>query len=225
VAGSIILAGVLLKLGGYGLYRVAMKYMALMSTVSFRLIRLSLLGMTYVGFRCCRLNDMKSLVAYSSVAHMGLAICGLLRNRIWGITGAVILLVRHGLSSSGLFCFVNMVYERTGSRRVYINKGVLVYAPLFTLFIFLLSCSNISAPPTINFISEVILMIGVLQYETSMIIVFPLGSFLGVVFRFYLYSYTQHGKVYGAIRGLRCSNVNDYHLIILHLLPINVMVL
>jgi len=154
VAGSMILAGVLLKLGGYGLFRLSIKFNFVIS-LSIVLIRLRLTGMIYIGVTCCRLNDLKSLVAYSSVVHMGLVICGVFRGSLCGLLGAVILIVRHGLSSSGLFCFVNILYERSGRRRMYVNKGVLTLAPIFSFFIFMLCCSNFSAPPRINFLSEI----------------------------------------------------------------------
>lgn len=225
VAGSIILAGVLLKLGGYGICRVMDKFYNGALKLNPYIIGLRLLGLIYVGVTCYRLNDIKALVAYSSVAHIGLVLGGLLRGYLWGLTGALIIIVSHGLSSSGLFCIVNVYYERSRRRSLYINKGLLLIFPLLSLIIFLLCAANISAPPTINLLSEFFLILSVLSYDTIIIVVFPLGSFLGAVFTFYLFSYSQHGKFYLSRVGFIPIKLNEYLVLILHLIPLNLLVL
>jgi len=140
VSGSIILAGVLLKLGGFGLYRViALVPMALLKISSY-IVGLCLVRIIYVGLMCCRLNDLKALVAYSSVAHMALVVCGLYTYYIWGFTGCLAIIVSHGISSSGLFCIVNIFYERSHSRRIYLNKGLILISSVFTLMFFFIVC-------------------------------------------------------------------------------------
>jgi len=105
VAGSIILAGVLLKLGGFGLYRViSLKIINIMKYRRY-FVGLGLMRMVYVGIICCRLNDLKALVAYSSVSHIALVYSGLITLKMWGIEGSLIIIIRHGLSSSGLFLY------------------------------------------------------------------------------------------------------------------------
>lgn len=90
---------------------------------------IGLVGGTIVRLLCLRQVDIKSLIAYSSVAHMGLVLCGLVRFSWWGIYGALIVIVGHGLCSSGLFCLANMIYERLGRRRLLISKGLLSFIP------------------------------------------------------------------------------------------------
>jgi NADH-ubiquinone oxidoreductase chain 4 len=219
------LAGVLLKLGGYGIIRIFIKLVNLISFVSLFFVRVSLVGIFFIGLVCCRLNDLKALVAYSSVAHMGLVICGIFTGTVWGLNGGLIMMVSHGIGSSGLFCFVNLVYERSGSRRIYVNRGLISILPLFRLLIFLLCCSNISAPPTINLLSEISLIISVYIYERFCMFLFPLGSFLGAVFTFYVFSYSQHGKYYLEVFSYSERNLIEYHVLVFHLIPINFLIL
>jgi len=136
VAGSIILAAVLLKLGGYGIIRVINFLIFYFIKVRIYIYRLGLLRIIFVGAICCRLNDIKALVAYSSVAHIAMVICGCVSLTKWGLIGAFIILIAHGLRSSGLFCIVNIYYERSLRRRIYLNKGLIILFPLFTFLVF-----------------------------------------------------------------------------------------
>lgn len=223
VAGSIILAGVLLKLGGFGILRFSLFSLTSLTIVSYFLVSLSIAGILFVGLICCRLNDLKALIAYSSVAHIGLVLSGILTYFFWGSIGGLLIIISHGLSSSGLFCIVNIYYERFSRRRIFLNKGLVIVLPSFSLLMFLLCCSNISAPPSINLLSEIFLIYRVIQYSPFLIILFPFGSFLGAVFTFYLFSFTQHGKVFNILYGFFPINSREYHLILLHLVPINLL--
>nr|UBI43117.1 NADH dehydrogenase subunit 4 [Proisotoma minuta] len=225
VAGSMILAGVLLKLGGYGLMRMFLVTGGLVSGLSSYFTGLSLMGMVYIGFICCRLNDFKALVAYSSVAHMGMVICGVMNVYYWGFNGCFMMMVAHGVASSGLFCVVNMYYERLGSRSFYINKGLMLVFPIFSLLMFLLAAANIAAPPTINLMSEIFLMASILSFDKIMLLVLPAGSFLGVVFTVYMFSYSQHGRGYLLTYGFVTSNYREFHTLVLHIFPLNLLIL
>lgn len=135
------------------------------------------------------------------------------------------MMISHGLGSSGLFCIVNVVYERLHRRSIFLNKGVLALIPIFSLIMFLLCCSNISAPPTINLLSEISLIVSIYYYDRVRMLVFPVGSFLGAVFTFFMFSFSQHGKFYRVTHSLRTGKINEIHVLILHILPVNFLIL
>jgi len=139
--------------------------------------------------------------------------------------GAVVIIIAHGVSSSGLFCIVNIYYERTGSRRFYINKGLILSMPIFTLLIFLLCAANIAAPPTINLLSEIFLITRVIKYDYLIFLIFPMGTFLGAVFTLFMYSFSQHGGAFYSSFSFSLSNLRELHTLILHLVPVNLIIL
>jgi NADH-ubiquinone oxidoreductase chain 4 len=123
------LAGILLKLGGYGLLRVFPLLIYFGIIYNYFFISVSLVGGVLIRFICLCQIDMKSLIAYSSVAHIGIVLSGLLTFTYWGLRGSYTLMLAHGLCSSGLFCLANISYERIRSRRIIINKGILNFLP------------------------------------------------------------------------------------------------
>jgi len=127
------LAGILLKLGGYGLVRVFNSFFVDLINFKSLLITLSLLGGLLGSFICLRQTDAKLLVAYSSVAHMALVIAGLCIDNFTGLAGAIIIIIAHGLCSSGIFSLVGIVYTRAGTRRIILLRRALRIAPILTL--------------------------------------------------------------------------------------------
>jgi len=134
-------------------------------------------------------------------------------------------MVSHGLASSGLFCIVNIYYERLGSRSFYINRGLMLILPIYTLIIFILAGANMAAPPTINLLSEIFLIIRILGYDSFIILVFPLGSFLGAVFTLFMFSYSQHGMIYYLGYSYVGAEFREIHTLVIHILPVNLLIL
>lgn len=134
VSGSMILAGVLLKLGGYGLIRVFPLLFRFGFVFRFIWISLSLVGGVFVSLFCIRQTDLRSLIAYSSVAHMGMVIGGIMTLRYWGVCRSYVLIIAHGLCSSGLFCLSNISYERFGSRSLLVNRGLVNLIPRMAMW-------------------------------------------------------------------------------------------
>nr|YP_002970615.1 NADH dehydrogenase subunit 4 [Laccotrephes robustus]ACJ69529.1 NADH dehydrogenase subunit 4 [Laccotrephes robustus] len=225
IAGSMILAGVLLKLGGYGLMRVFIFIDGHVLIYNDYFIGLSLFGLVLVGFICLSQTDIKSLIAYSSVGHMGLVICGIFTLNSWGMCGSLVLMIGHGLCSSALFCLANISYERVGSRSLYINKGLITFMPSMSLFWFLLSANNMACPPSLNLLGEVMLINSILGWSSFSFIFLAFSSFLSCCYSIYLYAVTQHGSLYGGFRGVSSGNVREYILIFLHWFPLNFIIM
>nr|YP_010309869.1 NADH dehydrogenase subunit 4 [Tethea albicostata]UMR54990.1 NADH dehydrogenase subunit 4 [Tethea albicostata] len=225
VSGSMILAGIMLKLGGYGLLRI----MIFMQTIGLKLniiwVTISLMGGFYISLKCFSQIDIKSLIAYSSVAHMSIVISGIMTMNYWGFMGSYILMIGHGLCSSGMFCLANINYERLHSRSLYINKGMMSFMPSMSLWWFLLMSSNMAAPPSLNLMGEISLINSLVGWSWVSMIMLMLISFFSAGYSLYLYSFTQHGKYYVGIYSYYMGVSREYLILILHWLPLNFMIM
>lgn len=225
VAGSMILARVLLKLGGYGLVRVSSKVASSFFSIGWLPMAWGLIGGVYVRFTCLRQTDVKCLIALSSVAHMSIVFGGILTFTKWGLNGALLVIIGHGFCSSGLFCIANISYERSGTRSLQIIKGIQAIYPQLTLWWFLLVAANIAAPPSINLIGEIRSIVGLLGWSFWTLLPVAGLTFLAAAYSLYLYSRTQHGKYFSASFTGIPVGPREYLVLLAHWLPINFIII
>nr|ALO77017.1 NADH deshydrogenase subunit 4 [Mordellidae sp. GENSP02] len=225
ISGSMILAGIMLKLGGYGLLRVLPLFLVVNMSVNLFFISISLIGGVIVSLVCLRQSDMKMLIAYSSVSHMGLALGGILSLNYWGLSGSLVMMLAHGLCSSGLFCLANISYERVHSRSMYLNKGLINIIPSLSLWWFLLVSSNMAAPPSFNLLGEIMLINSLVAVSEFNMVFLMLLSFFSAAYSLYLYSFTQHGSLYSGLYSFYACSVREFFLLMMHWLPLNFLIL
>jgi NADH-ubiquinone oxidoreductase chain 4 len=224
LAGSIILAGVLLKLGGYGLLRCFNFCTADFIQYRGYLGGLGLIGGVIISFVCIRQVDLKCLIAYSSVAHIGSVLCGLICFLWIGNLGAYLIILAHGICSSGLFCLLNLMYERWGSRSVILMKGGLICAPILSFWWFIFCVGNISCPPSLNFVSEIMIVLGILSWRKIFIWGLLLLLFIRGVYTIYFFVRFSHGSL---IEGIHIWNlsVRENLLLLSHSFPMFIVLI
>nr|YP_010554732.1 NADH dehydrogenase subunit 4 [Arctopsyche spinescens]UYO79365.1 NADH dehydrogenase subunit 4 [Arctopsyche spinescens] len=227
VSGSMILAGVMLKLGGYGLMRI-LKFVWLVNKkieLNLLWVVISLLGGIYMALICFRHTDMKSLIACSSVVHMSFVIGGIMVLNSIGFSGSLIMMIGHGLCSSGLFVLVNLVYERLGSRSLMINKGLISMFPSLSFWWAMFLFSNMAAPPSLNLLGEISLMISISSWSVIMMLILGLISFISAGYSLFIFMFSQHGKLVVGMFNFYSINSREFLLLFLHWLPLNILFL
>nr|BAR91061.1 NADH dehydrogenase subunit 4 [Hydra vulgaris] len=189
IAGSILLAGILLKLGGYGLIRFCYPIFPLASQFYYPLIIIiSIVAIVYGALTTCRQIDIKRLIAYSSVSHMGLVTIGIFSHSIEGLVGSMLMMIAHGLSSSGLFIITSIVYFRFHSRIIKYFRGLTITMPILSIITFTLILANVSFPLTLNFIAELFLIISAFKLSLFIILLILLGVFINLIYSLWVYN-------------------------------------
>lgn len=216
--GSIILAAVLLKLGGYGLIRFIPLCIHKINKINIWIIRIRIIGIISTGLNCIRQKDIKSLIAYSSVAHIGLVLIGIFSINKIGIIGAIIIIVAHGLTSSALFFLVNDLYYKYSSRNIISFKGINIISPNINFWWFIFIAANISAPPTINTVREILLLSRVIIWDLKLIIILIIASLFTASFSILLFINISHNK--NEILITEDTLQKNYLSLLLHLIPL-----
>lgn len=225
VAGSIILAAILLKLGGYGLARIIIIFRYINKTLVNPVISIAIVGGVVTSIICLRQSDIKSIIAYSSVGHIGLIVAGMLTNSKLGLQASLSIIIAHGLRSSALFCIANIRYNITQTRRIILTKGFLTVIPILSLWWFIFCCANIAAPPRINLIREIFLIISIIRHSLWIIIPLRIIRFITVAYSLYLYATTNHGPTINISAPIPQIRSSDINLLTLHLVPIVILIL
>jgi NADH:ubiquinone oxidoreductase subunit 4 (subunit M) len=160
-AGSVILAGVLLKLGGFGFLRFSIGLFPESSSYFTPLVyAISTFGVIYASITTLQQIDLKKIIAYSSVGHMGIVTIGIFSSNAQGLLGSVLLMISHGVVSAGLFLCIGILYERHHTRIVRYYSGLIHTMPIFSVFFITLTLGNIGLPGTSSFVGEFLILLG-----------------------------------------------------------------
>jgi NADH-quinone oxidoreductase subunit M len=195
-AGSVILAGILLKLGGYGFLRFSITLFPEASAFFTPLVfTLSTLGITYASLTTLQQVDLKKIIAYSSVGHMGLVTMGIFSGNFQGIVGSIMLMVAHGIVSSGLFLTIGVLYDRHGTRIIKYYSGLIHTMPLFSVTFIIFSLGNLGLPGTCNFIGEFLVILGTFKINSFCSLFAGLGMILSAGYSLWLCNRIIFGNV------------------------------
>uniref|UniRef100_A0A4Y5UG13 NADH-ubiquinone oxidoreductase chain 4 n=1 Tax=Pseudotrapelus sp. TaxID=2587822 RepID=A0A4Y5UG13_9SAUR len=214
-----VLAAVLLKLGGYGIIRMCPLYPP-NTWLLYPVAATALWGILMTGMICLRKTDLKALIAYSSVAHMGLVIVSALIQTPNSTSAAVMLMVAHGLTSSMLFCLTNMLYERTNTRTLLSMRGMHNITPPLTNFWLFASLTNLALPPTINFIGEIQIMTALFNWSPITITLTATGTIISAIYSLQMFVNTQHGLLSKDSKEIYPALERELLILMLHGLPI-----
>nr|YP_010704489.1 NADH dehydrogenase subunit 4 [Tentoriceps cristatus]WCP19598.1 NADH dehydrogenase subunit 4 [Tentoriceps cristatus] len=224
IAGSMVLAAVLLKLGGYGMIRMMPMLEPITKEMCYPFIIFALWGVVMTGSICLRQTDLKSLIAYSSVSHMGLVAAAILIQTPWALSGALVLMIAHGLTSSALFCLANTNYERTHTRTMILARGLQMALPLMTAWWFLASIANLALPPLPNLMGELMILSALFNWSPWTLALTGAGVLITAGYSLYMFLMTQRGPLPPHIMPLSPSHSREHLIMALHLLPLILLV-
>jgi len=221
LAGSIILAATILKLATYGYIRVLINFFPDATNYFSPLVQtIAVITIIYASLSTIIQQDTKRLIAYSSVAHMGVVVLGLFSNTVQGIEGALLLAIGHGFVSPALFtCVGGIIYDRTGKRIINYIRGLATYMPVFTILFCIFTLANTGIPLTLNFLGEQLSLLGIWQQNPIIAILGASGIVLSACYSLFLYNRLSYGSYSPHLPILKDINRREYSLLISLLLP------
>src|SRR5512143_1157528 len=195
-AGSIILAGILIKMGAYGFLRFSLPFFpdAALSWTPAIMV-LSVIAIIYGAYMAFAQTDFKKLIAYSSVSHMGFVTLGLFALNIQGLEGGILQMLNHGVSTGALFLAVGVIYERTHTRLIADYGGIAARVPVYAAFLMIITLSSIGLPGTNGFIGEFTILMGAFLHKKIYAVLASLGIILGAGYMLWLYQRIAFGKI------------------------------
>jgi len=195
-AGSVVLAAILLKMGGYGFLRFSLPMFPVGSDVMGPLVLwLSAIAIVYTSLVAMMQQDMKKLIAYSSVAHMGFVTMGIFAANQQGIDGAIFQMISHGFISSALFLSVGVIYDRMHTRDIDAYGGLVNRMPVYALIFMLFTMANVGLPGTSGFVGEFLTLVGVFQVNIGVAVVATTGVILSAGYALWLYRRVVFGDL------------------------------
>ena len=210
-SGSVILAGVLIKLGAYGFLRFSLQFFPEASLhYSTFIFTLSVIAIIYTSIIAIKQEDIKKMIAYSSVAHMGFVTIGIFSLNDLGISGAIMQILSHGLISAALFIAIGMIYERTKTRQIKDYGGLVRKMPNYALFFMIFTLGSVGLPATSGFVGEFLAIIGVFQVSALFAALAALAVILGACYMLPLYSNIFYKDLSPKLKDIKDVNRVEY---------------
>ena len=212
-AGSVILAGILLKMGTYGLIRFCIPFFP-KAAIFFApyISTLAVIGIVYGALVSIVQDDMKKLVAYSSVSHLGFVVLGIFSGNVEGTQGAIIQMINHGLSTGMLFLLVGMIYERTHTREISHYGGIAKVMPIYSTFLFIATLSSVGFPSLNGFVGEFLILLGAFKSQVLDNKIFSIISATGVIFAAVYLFWLYQRIIFGEITNEKNKTLTDLSL-------------
>jgi NADH-ubiquinone oxidoreductase chain 4 len=221
LAGSIILAATILKLATYGYLRVLINFLPDASNFFGPLVQtFAIIAIIFASLSTIIQQDTKRLIAYSSIAHMGVVVLGLFSNNIQGIEGGILLAIGHGFVSPALFiCVGGIIYDRTGTRVINYIRGLATYMPVFTIMFFIFTLCNTGIPLSLNFLGEQLSLIGIWERNPIISALGATGIVLSACYSIFLYNRLSYGSFSPHINIVKDINRREFLLLLSLLIP------
>ncbi len=214
--GSMILAGILIKLGGYGIIQYVMPiFPAEMLALQDVFIIIAIISMVYASFVAMGQKDIKKMIAYSSVAHMAYVLCGIFSMNSLGINGAIFQMISHGIVSAGLFYMIGLVYSRTHTRNIEDYGNLYEISPFYAKFFLLLTMASVGLPGAIGFVGEVLTILSLAKVSIIYMILLASGCVFGAVYMLHLARKLLFGEKFNGDSSL-ITPMNSYEKVCLY---------
>ena len=205
-AGSVILAAILLKMGGYGFLRFSIPMMPVASELySGFIFGLSIIAIIYTSIVAYAQKDMKKLIAYSSVAHMGFVTMGVFTLTMQGVQGGIFQMLSHGIISAALFLSVGVIYDRMHTREIAAYGGLVERMPIYAFFVMIFTMANVGLPGTSGFVGEFLTLLGAFRVNTWVAFLATTGVILSAVYALWLY----RAVIFGVLEKTSLKSIRD----------------